>query len=134
LNFTTALWIYFGIWPAVTVKFRADQIEPGGFLSMGECLVFTRRKWTGRCGKEKADRTRSGFGCCSENNHTQQPKPLDVSGWRSITLPRNLSVTANFLRTQSGVKKKCNGNKWEINKFDVCLGYNTMGINCKYIK
>jgi len=40
LSFTTALWIYFGIWPAVTVKFRADQIEPGGFLSMGECHFF----------------------------------------------------------------------------------------------
>jgi len=39
LFFTTALWVYFGIWPAVTVKFRANQIEPGGFLSMGECLV-----------------------------------------------------------------------------------------------
>jgi hypothetical protein len=55
MSFTTALWIYFGIrewtdfvWRAVTVKLRADNIEPGGFLSMGECLVFTRQKMTGR--------------------------------------------------------------------------------------
>jgi len=48
MSFTYALRIYFGIWPAVTVKFRADKIEPGGFLSMGECLVFTGQKWTGR--------------------------------------------------------------------------------------
>jgi len=102
LFFTTALWIYFGIWPAVTVKFRADQIEPGGFLSMGECLVFTRQRWIGGRGKEKADRTRSGGGCCSRNNHPQQPKPLDVSGWQSITLRRNLSVIANFLRPETG--------------------------------
>ena len=40
MSFTYALRIYFGIWPAVTVKFRADQIEPGGFLSMGECHFF----------------------------------------------------------------------------------------------
>jgi hypothetical protein len=45
MSLTTALWIYFGIrqwtdfvWRAVTFKFRADMIEPGGFLSMGECL------------------------------------------------------------------------------------------------
>jgi len=113
LSFTTALWIYFGIrqwtdfvWPAVTVKFRANQIEPGGFLSMGECLVFTGQKLEVRSGKEKADRTRSGEGCCSENNHALQPKPLDVSGWRSIPLRRNLSVIANFLRPQTGVKKE----------------------------
>jgi len=41
MSFTAALRIYFGIWPAVTFKFQADQIEPGGFLSMGECLVLT---------------------------------------------------------------------------------------------
>jgi len=40
MSFTYALRFYFGIWPAVTVKFRADQIEPGGFLSMGECHFF----------------------------------------------------------------------------------------------
>jgi len=106
LSFTTALWIYFGIWPAVIVKFRADQIEPGGFLSMGECLVFTRQKWTARREKEKADRTRSGGGCCSGNNSLQRPKPLDVSGRRSIPLPGNLSVTANFLRLQTWAKKE----------------------------
>jgi hypothetical protein len=46
MSFTGAFRIYFGIhqwtdfvWRAVTVKFRADNIEPGGFLSMGECLV-----------------------------------------------------------------------------------------------
>jgi len=39
-------------------------------------------------------------------SYPRQPKPLDVSGWRSITLPRNLSVTANFLRTQTGIKKE----------------------------
>jgi len=33
-------------------------------------------------------------------SYPQQPKPLDVSGWRSITLPSNLSVTANFLYHQ----------------------------------
>ena len=106
MSFTYALRIYFGFWPAVTVKFRADQIEPGGFLSMGECLVFTRQNWTGRREKEKADQTRSGGGCCSENNSPQQPKPLDVSGRRSITLPHNLSVTANFLRPQTWAKKE----------------------------
>jgi len=106
LSFTTALWIYFGIWPAVTVKFRADQIEPGGFLSMGECLVFTRQWWTGSREKEKADRTRSGGGCCSGNNHPQQPKPLDVSASAINTFAPNLSVTANFLRPQTGKKKK----------------------------
>ena len=39
-------------------------------------------------------------------SYPQQPKPLDVSGWRSITLHRNLSVTANFLRPQNGAKKE----------------------------
>ena len=73
---------------------------------MGECLVFTRQKWKGRREREKADRTRSGGGCCSWNNYPQQPKPLDVSGRRSITLHRNLSVTPNFLRPQTGVKKE----------------------------
>ena len=46
---------------------------------MGECLVFTGQKWTGRREMEKADRTRSGGGCCSRNSYQQQPKPLDVS-------------------------------------------------------
>jgi len=106
LSFTAALRLYIGFWLAVKFKFRADQLEPGGFLSMGECLVFTSQKWIGRGGKEKADRTRSGFGCCTGNNYPQQPKPLDFSGRRSITLPRNLSVTANFLRPQTGAKKE----------------------------
>ena len=48
MSFTGAFRIYFGIWLAVTFKFRADNIEPGGFLSMGECLVFTRQKLKGR--------------------------------------------------------------------------------------
>jgi len=39
-------------------------------------------------------------------SYPQQPKPLDVSGRRSIPLPRNLSVTANFLRPQTGAKKE----------------------------
>jgi len=33
-------------------------------------------------------------------------KMIDVSGRISITLPRNLSVTANFLRPQSEAKKE----------------------------
>jgi len=44
MSFTYALRIYFGFWPAVTVKFRADQIEPGGFLSganVSFCLSWT---------------------------------------------------------------------------------------------
>ena len=31
LFLTGAFRIYIGIWPAVTVKFRANQVEPGGF-------------------------------------------------------------------------------------------------------
>ena len=61
MSFTGAFRIYFGNWPAVTVKFRADNIEPGGFLSMGECQFHPRpggQNW-------ESDRTRSGGGCCS---------------------------------------------------------------------
>jgi hypothetical protein len=54
MSFTGAFRIYFGIhqwtdfvWRAVTVKFRADNIEPGGFLSMGECLVSSTRTLSG---------------------------------------------------------------------------------------
>jgi len=75
-----------------------------------ECPFFNPRKGFPSDGrKEKADRTRSGGGCCSGNINQQHPKSLDVSGRRSPSidgLHRNLSVTANFLRPQTGVKKE----------------------------
>jgi len=41
LIFTAALRIYIGIWRAVTVKLKAEHIEPGGFcqgcMSVSEC-------------------------------------------------------------------------------------------------
>ena len=53
MSFTYALRIYFGIWPAVTVKFRADQIEPGGFLSRVNVWFLPVRSRKTEVGRKK---------------------------------------------------------------------------------
>jgi hypothetical protein len=76
------LWIYIGIWLAVKIKFRAINIEPGGFLSMGECLVFLT--------KLEGERSEAGRKKLTEHEVTEvlllgnlirsDRKALDVSG------------------------------------------------------
>jgi len=70
---------------------RKKRVKAKKLIILGIILVFQHR---------------SGRGCCSRINYPQRPQPLDVSGWRSINLTDNLSVTANFFRSQKGGKKK----------------------------
>jgi len=71
LFFTGAFRIYLGIWPAVTVKFRANQVELGGFLS-GANVSFC-------LSRAESDRARSAGRWCAKGYHLHHRTALDFS-------------------------------------------------------
>jgi len=106
MSFTYALRIYFGIWPAVTFKFRADQIVPGGFLSRVNVWFCLRQTQAPDYIGQKLTEHEVTAGAAPNISISSTQSPLTFPHRRSITLLPNLSVTAIFLRPQTGVKKE----------------------------
>jgi len=64
------------------------------------------RSWKSEVGREKLTEHEVAAVAAQEIILRSNLSPLTFPHRRSIPLPRDLSVTANFLRTQNGAKKE----------------------------
>jgi len=106
MSFTYALRIYFGFWPAVTLNFGQTKLSRADSCQWVNVWFCLRQTQPFDYIRKKLTEHEVTMGAAPEILPLQHPKSLDISGRRSITLLRNLSVTANFLRFQIGVKKE----------------------------